>query len=935
MAATLNRQRASGSGAQGGAGYVIENSLRFNDNDSAALSRTFGTATDAEVWTFSTWMKRSNLLASGFMGFFGAADTGSKGSRMAFRDDDLEMYSDNAVLSNNKRTDAKFRDPTAWMHICINTEADGTTTGTGGSASIRMWVNGEEQTSFSYDAAGGGTGHGFNSAVAHYVGRQISSASYFDGYLAETIFVDGQRLDPTSFGEFDTNGNFVPIDPSELTFGNNGFWLDFAIAPGTGAGAGKDVSGNTSQAYTNFNGSGSRASSITTSQTIGGFGGSMDLMLNGVTSQTNGMNFATPETVSGKYMKWDFGYAVIIDEAKWYQNGAAGDDLGTWKWQGSNDDSAWTDIGSSFVLANSLSEQSQTELNGNTTEYRYYRLLGVSGSTEGSYWHEEIEFQISGGNDFTESGLAANDQVTDTPTDDADNGIGNACTWNPIYGNGRGYTWVNDVLSNGNTESHGASYGSSIGTLAPATGKYYFELKINDTWGGNTMCGIMSLEDAVFSAGLGSRTRGEVAVVADNGNKFIDGTESSYGNSTSKASGEYVGVAMDLDNGAVWFSENDTWIDGDGTASSSTVKAEIEAGTTTSAASAGLTAGQHYAPFFGKFTNGDQCELVTGLGGSALQGSAPTGFSLLSTANLPAPAVKDPSSDFVLVSDTETNIEATLATARAGWSDYVEIFKNLDASENWYLRFSDDTSNYVTWDTAQAKASFPTLSGSNEFSGMALNCGGVAGFKMGTASHSNGSDTTVTHNAGEARQIVILIPEGTGSRKLYHPDLAAGTLFTGIETNSADSADTTITTVTANSFKIGSAAATDTYRYLIIPDDTGVSSIGTWIGNNSANGPYVFTGITTDFLWTCQTSASEFIMVKDIIQDPHNLSTHYLQQADPAASATAASLDMDLLSSGFKFRAVSGGMNGASKTGFYFSFGRAFGGSGVSQARAR
>ena len=65
--------------------------------------------------------------------------------------------------------------------------------------------------------------------------------SYFSGYLSEVIACDGQSLAPTSFGEFDSDsGIWKPIDVSGLTFGNNGFYLDFENSGSLGA----DVSGN-------------------------------------------------------------------------------------------------------------------------------------------------------------------------------------------------------------------------------------------------------------------------------------------------------------------------------------------------------------------------------------------------------------------------------------------------------------------------------------------------------------------------------------------------------------------------------------------------------------------------------------------------------------------------------------------------------------------
>ncbi len=95
--------------------------------------------------------------------------------------------------------------------------------------------------------------------------------------------------------------------------------------------------------------------------------------------------------VSGYYIVFDFGSARIVDEAKWYQDNATSH--GVWQWQGSNDDSSYTNIGSTFTLGGSTT-QTQTTLNGNTTPYRYYQLLGVSGNVSDSPYTKAIEFQI-------------------------------------------------------------------------------------------------------------------------------------------------------------------------------------------------------------------------------------------------------------------------------------------------------------------------------------------------------------------------------------------------------------------------------------------------------------------------------------------------------------------------------------------------------------
>jgi hypothetical protein len=76
---------------------------------------------------------------------------------------------------------------------------------------------------------------------------ELAAGQYFDGYLSDVNFVDGLALTPTSFGEF-KNGVWIPIDTSGLTFGTNGFRLQFdQVGVGTASTStiGADTSGNT------------------------------------------------------------------------------------------------------------------------------------------------------------------------------------------------------------------------------------------------------------------------------------------------------------------------------------------------------------------------------------------------------------------------------------------------------------------------------------------------------------------------------------------------------------------------------------------------------------------------------------------------------------------------------------------------------------------
>jgi hypothetical protein len=110
---------------------------------------------------------------------------------------------------------------------------------------IRLYVNGVEETSFSTNNNKSKSRHTslINNTLLIILDRKmvVLLANYFDGYMAETVLIDGLQLDPTSFGEFDEDsGIWKPIDVSGLTFGTNGFYLDFEDS----AALGDDVSGN-------------------------------------------------------------------------------------------------------------------------------------------------------------------------------------------------------------------------------------------------------------------------------------------------------------------------------------------------------------------------------------------------------------------------------------------------------------------------------------------------------------------------------------------------------------------------------------------------------------------------------------------------------------------------------------------------------------------
>ena len=219
----------------GSAAFEIGNSCRFNDNDSAYLNRTPAGDGDRTEWIFSTWVKRGNLdSGTHFMILSSYPEDYLTFSTTA--NDTLKWY--NIDGNDEAVTTAIYRDPHAWGNLICSFHSDFTTT----ANRIEIYWN---NVLVATGATATGQQTTMNSAASTSIGRfDQSNNAFFDGYLAETVFIDGNSIQrdfsTTDFGETDDNGVWRPIDVSGLTFGTNGFYLNYADSSDLG----NDVSGN-------------------------------------------------------------------------------------------------------------------------------------------------------------------------------------------------------------------------------------------------------------------------------------------------------------------------------------------------------------------------------------------------------------------------------------------------------------------------------------------------------------------------------------------------------------------------------------------------------------------------------------------------------------------------------------------------------------------
>ena len=218
-------------------GFDVANSLRGDRGSSTYLYRTFSSG-NRKKWTWSTWFKKSsngNVIA-----LFSAYPDGNNFSVLTLTDEDTLQYYAKASgsVQAQLRTSRKLRDNSAWYNLVLVYDSGNGTSGN----RVRLYINGSEETSFEVDTMPSlNADSTINNNVSHNIGTDDTTGYYLDCYLAETVFIDNQALTPTSFGEFDEDTNiWKPINVSGLTFGTNGFYLDFENSGSLGA----DVSGN-------------------------------------------------------------------------------------------------------------------------------------------------------------------------------------------------------------------------------------------------------------------------------------------------------------------------------------------------------------------------------------------------------------------------------------------------------------------------------------------------------------------------------------------------------------------------------------------------------------------------------------------------------------------------------------------------------------------
>ena len=235
-------------------GYEVANSCRFNSADSAQLSKSVGSSATTK-YTLSLWVKRgliTNGTGNGQRFFTSTGGSGLGDTYFRFNTDDtieISGHGSSATAGGYVITNRLFRDPTAWYHIVIRYDS----TESSANDRFRLYINGVDERT----VGGYSTSTMPNSSVADNItasGNTIrigatASAQYFNGYLTEIHFSEGQSYAPTEFGEYDEDSPTIwKPKKANISYGTSGFHLDFEDSSNMG----NDANGGTDFTETNI-----------------------------------------------------------------------------------------------------------------------------------------------------------------------------------------------------------------------------------------------------------------------------------------------------------------------------------------------------------------------------------------------------------------------------------------------------------------------------------------------------------------------------------------------------------------------------------------------------------------------------------------------------------------------------------------------------------
>jgi hypothetical protein len=533
------------------------------------------------------------------------------------------------------------------------------------------------------------------------------------------------------------------------------------------------------------------------------------------------------------------------------------------------------------------------------------------------------------------------DSMTDVPTL-TDATTANYPTANPLDNGGL-------TITNGNLNLTGIA---SVWRMCRATqflptGKWYWETTIT----------ALALEDTIIN-GVAANSESLTASVGDAGNANAAGIQ--YGTTSGLvqlygstrvsstlsgqgdlAANDVLGFAYDVSTGRLWMARNNTWLNS-GSPSGNT--GYLFTGITASVAPA----------FSNIFTGNSQ---AINFGQQGFNYTPPTGYLALNTYNLPTSTIVKGNTVMDATTFTATGTTQTVTNTAGFKPDLVWQKARNQAYDHLLGDSVRGVANQLSSNTTGAEVSYPNFLTSLNSNGFSLgttntpngttmvgwqwqagqgssssNTSGsitstvsvnaTAGFSVVTWTGA-GSTGTVGHGLGVAPSMIIAKRRNTTTNwQVYHSSLGATNQVCLNLTNASFSTTTwNNTTPTSSVFSVDNVelgANGGTYVAYCWSQIAGFSSFGSYTGNGSTNGTFVYTGFRPKFVLTKSIGVAHDWNIWDSSRSPYNAAGLLLQPN--SSGAEQSPYNVDLLSNGFKFYDSNATWNGSGETYIYMAF---------------
>lgn len=553
--------------------------------------------------------------------------------------------------------------------------------------------------------------------------------------------------------------------------------------------------------------------------------------------------------------------------------------------------------------------------------------LGKDFSGNGNYWTTN-NISITAGVTY--------DSMTDVPTLTSATAA-NFAVLNPLAA-ASAYTVSGGNLNYSGTASTTASY-YCRSTMAIPSGKFYFEF-VASSLSANALT--VGIQDITLSAttGLSNQSTGAYGYFVDGSKETVAGL-ATYG--ASWGVGDVIGVAFDSSAGSLTFYKNNT---------------------SQGVAFTGITGS--YCAYVSLATAGSSKTIVgsVNFGQQPFTYTPPTGFVALNTFNLPTSTIVKGNTVMDATLYTGTGASLSVTNAASFKPDLVWVKSRSAATDNkltdsvrgvtkglisnttgaettdtqgltafgsaGFTVGTDTTYNnlagsYVGWQWQAGQGSSSSNTNGTITSTVSVNAS--AGFSVATYT-GTGANATIGHGLGVAPSMVITKNRGAvNSWGVYHSSLTSAAYFLLLNTNDAQVSGSTYwnsTAPTSSVFSVGTAAPTNasanTYVAYCWTPITGFSAFGSYTGNGSTDGTFVYTGFRPKFVMFKRTDTTGDWLIEDTARSTYNLVDARLFPYLADAEVSNGNGNIDYLSNGFKLRNSATSMNASGGTYIYMAF---------------